>query len=242
MNDIKKVGITGASGVLGTILQKGLSTKYDLKLFDINESSEGNIIKCDFTDTEQVQGLFSGLDAIVHLAGDPRPNAPEELTYRNNFYSTSLAFEEARNSGVKKIVFASSNFYHQGDISRALQGQLKRKITLSDFPTPECLYGQSKVYGESLGKHLSHFGVQFVGLRIGWAVREDNPAMYGGLYMASMFCSHRDLTQAVHKSIEADIDFTAAYAISDNDAKVFDLEGTREVIAYNPLDNSAEYF
>ena len=244
MGQMLKVGITGAAGVLGTVLRKGLRSKYELHSFDvknIEEGSEDNFKRCDFADENEINGIFDGLDAVLHLAGDPRPDAPVELTKRNNFKTTSLIFEEARKSGVKKIVFASSNFYHQGDIRAALQGRLGRKITLDMMPTPECMYAMSKVYGESLGLHYSNFGIKFAGIRIGWTIREDNPSYYGGIYMASMFCSHRDLVQAFDKAIECDEDFVTAFAISNNDARVFDLAETREKLGFEPLDNSAKY-
>ncbi|MFH0838772.1 MAG: NAD(P)-dependent oxidoreductase [Candidatus Omnitrophota bacterium] len=242
---IKKVGITGAAGNIGTTLQKGLHEKYDLTLYDIKDikkQGSGKFIKIDFAEQKDLEGVFDGLDALIHLAGDPRPNAPEHLTIRNNFIATSYVFEEARRCGVKKIVFASSNFYHQGSITEALQGTLGRRITLDMPPTPLCLYGESKVFGETIGRHISYLGVQFVALRIGWTVPEDNPASYGGDYMRAIFLSHRDLIQAFTKALEIDTDFLAAFAVSNNSTNVFDLAETKKKLGFSPQDNAQDYF
>ena len=114
-----KVGITGSGGNIGTTLQKGLGEKYALSLFDIKEAKplvKAVFKKVDFAEPGQLSGVFNGLDAVVHLAGNPHPDAPRQNTYRNNFAATSYVFEEARKAGVKKIVYASSNFYHEAAI------------------------------------------------------------------------------------------------------------------------------
>ncbi|MCP4153906.1 MAG: NAD(P)-dependent oxidoreductase [bacterium] len=242
--DIHKVGITGAAGNIGTTLANGLADKYSLALFDVREM-EGNLpgpfVKVDFSNAAEVRGIFNGLDAIIHLAGDPRPDAPEELTLKSNFAGTSFVFEEARYSGVQKIVFASSNFYHQGSIMEALQGKSKELLKLGTPPTPLCLYGRSKVYGETLGMHLAYLGVQFASLRIGWTVPEDNPRYYGGPYMQAMFCSKRDLVDCFDKALEVDTELLTAFTVSDNSSKVFDLEETNKKLGFYPKDNSAKY-
>lgn len=241
---IKKVGITGAAGNIGTTLQKGLGEKYELTLYDIRQikSAKAKCVEVDFGDQKALAGIFDGLDALIHLAGDPRPNAPAELTLRNNFIATSFVFEEAKAQGVRKVVFASSNFYHEGSVAEALAGRLRHLITLDMSPTPLSLYGESKVFGENVGRHLSHFGIQFVALRIGWSVPQDNPALYGSDYMRAVFLSHRDLIEAFVRALEVDTDYLVAFAVSNNTHGVFDLKETRKKLGFNPQDNAENYF
>jgi len=241
----KKIGITGAAGNVGTTLQKGLAENYRLFLYDIREiktSPPHTSAKIDCTNRENLKGAFDGLDALIHLAGNPNPGAPRHLTLRNNFLGTSYCFDEAMRAGVKKIVFASSNFYHQGDISAFLNGETKQLITLDRHPTPLSLYGESKVYGENLGRHLSYLGMQFVALRIGWTVPEDNPASVGGNYMRAVFCSKRDLVLAFTKALEVNTEFLAAFAVSNNSNGVFDLTETKKLLGFVPQDNAENYF
>jgi NAD+ dependent glucose-6-phosphate dehydrogenase len=241
----KKVGITGAAGNVGTTLQKGLSQDYNLSLFDITQikvSSPHSSMILDCADRDSLKGAFNGLDALIHLAGNPHPDAPAHLTLRNNFQATSYCFQEAVAAGVKRIVFASSNFYHQADITSFLNGQMRKRITLDRHPTPQSLYGDSKVYGENLGRHLSYFGMKFVALRIGWTVPQDNPALYGGSYMQGVFCSKRDLVSAFIKALEVETNFLAAFAVSNNTNGVFDLAETKRLLGFSPQDNAEDYF
>ncbi len=240
-----KIGITGAAGNVGSTLQKGLAETAELTLFDqkvFKSSYAQRIVTVDLTRRADVRGLFDGLDALIHLAGNPRPNAPRESTFRNNFMATSFVFDEAQRAGVGKIVFASSNFYHETDIGRALEGSLGEKIALSFAPTPQSLYGESKVYGESLGRHLAYCGMQFVALRIGWTVPEDDPSVYGGDYMRAVFCSKRDLVEAFRRALEVKTDFLAAFAVSNNRRGVFDLSETARTLGFKPQDDAESFF
>jgi nucleoside-diphosphate-sugar epimerase len=241
---IKKVGITGSSGNIGSTLQKGLGDKYNLSLYDVRETKplcKATFKKVDFAQRKQLDGIFDGLDALIHLAGNPSPGALRQQTYRNNFEATSYVFEEARTAGVKKIVYASSNFYHEAAITQILEGASRQRITLDMAPSPISLYGESKVFGESLGRHLAYLGMQFVALRIGWTVPQDNPAMYGGDYMNAVFCSKRDLIQAFDKALEVETTFLPAFVTSNNTSNVFDLTETRKTLGFTPLDNSASF-
>ncbi|MFA6216939.1 MAG: NAD(P)-dependent oxidoreductase [Candidatus Omnitrophota bacterium] len=241
----KKIGITGAAGNIGSTLQKGLGDTYNLSLYDLNETttlSGCRYIKVDFARKEELDGIFNGLDALIHLAGNPHPNAPRNMTYRNNFAATSYVFEEARRAKVKKIVYASSNFYHEAAISEILQGNSKSRITLDMPPSPLSLYGESKVFGENLGRHLSYLGIQFVALRIGWTIPQDNPAVYDGEYMRAVFCSKRDLIQAFNKALQLETTFQAAFVTSNNTNNVFDLSETRKKLDFHPQDNAENYF
>ena len=239
-----KAGITGAAGNLGTTLVNGLRDKYDLKLFDLHAPAnckQFKFVQLDFAEPNHLPGVFADLDAIIHLAGNPNPSASRADTIRNNFVATSFVFEEARSAGIKKIVFASSNFYHQKDIASALRSVGDTLITLDACATPECPYAESKVFGENLGFHYANLGVSFVALRIGWSVPVDTPVPYDGAYMRAMFCSKRDLVQAFDKALETKEKFMAAFAISDNSGTVFDLTETKSKLSFYPQDNSANY-
>ncbi|MBF0608897.1 MAG: NAD(P)-dependent oxidoreductase [Candidatus Magnetobacterium sp. LHC-1] len=239
-----KVGITGAAGVVGTALREGFAGRYDLVLYDMRDlSNVGTVrsMRVDLTDKGQLGGAFDGLDCLIHLAGDPRPDAPPHVTLRNNIEATSYVFEEARRAGTRKIVFASSNFYHQGAVMESLRGGRRRFIHLDAPPSPLCLYAESKVFGEMAGRHLAYLGMQFVALRIGWTVKEDNPRLYAGHYMGAMFVSKGDLTQAFEKAIGIDTTFLPAFVISNNANSVFDLSETREKLGFEPVDKYENY-
>ncbi len=239
-----KVGITGAAGNIGSSLTRGLKAGYDLTLFDLVGIPDAgcDVVRLDFAEEAEVRGKFDGLDAVIHLAGNPWPNVPPEVTLRNNFEATSYVFNEAQSAGVKKIIFASSNFYHEGAIGDSLRGRRKSKITLDEFPTPQSYYAQSKVYAESLGRHMAYAGMHFVALRIGWTVPEDSPVMRDSRYMRGVFLSHRDLVQLVTKALEVSGGFVVAFGVSNNSNGFFDLKETRAVLGFEPEDDAEAYF
>lgn len=238
------IGITGAAGNIGTTLTEGFSKKHSLKLFDIKEDLKPipEIQKVDLSETKEVTGIFNGLDIVIHAAGDARLNTDEESAMTNNIIAMSNVMQEAKNAGVKKVIFTSSNWYHEGDIHNALNSDNRRLISLKSPPTAYCPYSRSKVYGEHIGKHMSLMGMQFVALRIGWTIPVDSPVPYDSPYMRAMFCSKRDLLQAFEKSIAIERDYTTAFAISNNDKRIFDLKETRSILGYDPIDNSENYF
>ncbi len=240
---INRIGITGAAGNIGRTLTDGLKESFQLDLFDriamTNSEHSANVV--NLSNKNELSGKFNGLDALIHLAGNPSPSAPESDTMLNNFVATSLVFEEAKRAGVKKIIFASSNFYHEGHISEMMMGKRKKRITLSTMATPQSMYGKSKQFGEQIGLHLSYFGVSFAAIRIGWTVPQDSPLPYDSPYMRAMFCSKRDLTQAFTRALSSEQSFITGYAISNNDTRLFDLTETNEKLGFYPVDNSAEY-
>lgn len=239
-----KVGITGASGNVGSTVTSGLKDRFDLTLFDLQpiSGSDASFVSVDCAEPDQVRGKFDGLDALIHLAANPWPDAAPQQTLRNNFEATSYVFSEAQKAGVKKIVFASSNFYHEGAIGDLLRGRRKDLIRLDEFPTPKSYYAQSKVYAESLGLHMSYSGMQFVALRIGWTVPSDTPVFHDSAYMRAVFVSHRDLVQAVVRALEVSTTFLPAFCVSNNSDPIFDLEETRYSLGFDPRDDSGSYF
>jgi NAD+ dependent glucose-6-phosphate dehydrogenase len=259
---IKQVGITGAAGRVGTILTEGLSSRYTLTLFDIRETKEEipsgcRFVKVDLSRAEDVNGIFPGLDAIIHLAANANPQATWESVLANNIVATYNVFEEAHRAGIDKIVFASTNHVQHGyvmvgsspvadDLSYVEKNGL---IKTTDPLSPDSLYGVSKLFGEDLGRYYAQlFGMQFVALRIGSVSPEHIPAkaMQNEKYIRdhylAMFLSKKDLVEAFDKALQAQKDCLIAFAVSDNSTRVFDLTSTREELNFQPADNSADFY
>ena len=109
-----KICITGSEGTIGTVLRKKLSAKYRIRSFTLKDQ-DFESIKVDLSNRQELEGKFSGLDALIHLAANPRPEACWESVKRNNIEATYNVFHECQRVGVKKIVFASTNHTQHGD-------------------------------------------------------------------------------------------------------------------------------
>ncbi|WP_254864053.1 NAD-dependent glucose-6-phosphate dehydrogenase Azf [Halovivax gelatinilyticus] len=240
--------LTGAAGRVGTAVLDDLSDEYEWRLLDRDPPTEelpGEFVVCDITDESAVREAMAGIDAVIHLAGDPRKEAPWSSVLPNNIDGTRVVYEAAVDAGVETVAFASSNhavgayetderlpdLYRTGDDFR-LDG--------AELPRPGNLYGVSKATGEILGRYYhDEFGLSVACVRIGNLTKDHPPVDYER--GQAMWLSYRDCAHLFQRCIEADYGYEIVYGISDNDRKYYSLERAREVLGYEPQDNSAEF-
>lgn len=112
-----RVAVTGGSGKLGRAVVRDLTDHgHEVYVLDAVADDPEAVIVTDLTDYGQVLGALSGvddrygsLDAVVHLAAIPAPGrAPNAAIFHNNIRCTYNVFEAARATGIKRIVWASS--------------------------------------------------------------------------------------------------------------------------------------
>ena len=241
-----KVLVTGASGRIGRAFREFYRDYYSLRLVEhktpVSASDTEEVISADITDLQSMLKAMKGMEAVVHLAADPRVSAPWDSILRLNIIGTYNVFESARLSGVKKIVFASSN-HACGYAVRELD------IIGPDAPIrPDSLYGVSKIFGEALGRYYSDkFGISVICLRIGAchdpdrlfksAFSNSRKALYPPEKYLAMWISRRDIAQLIHRSLEADLKFGIFYGTSNNKRRIFDLSSAEEKLGYKPQDS-----
>jgi len=250
MTEINKVGITGANGTVGRVLMEGLADGYELTAFTRREVDFPSKI-VHFDKAGEVAGAFAGLDAVIHLAADPSPMAAWEQVRDHNLEAMYQVMEECRRSQVRRMVFASTNHTQHGNTilttPETLDPAKKVRMKLGDRPNPDSLYAVSKLFGENIGKLYSErFGIEFVGLRIGWIVPENTPLVMQGTpaedYLRAMFLSHRDCVAAHRRALEVETKYTLAYVVSSNGRRVFDLEETQAELGWAPEDDAETFF
>ncbi|MFB6169805.1 MAG: NAD-dependent glucose-6-phosphate dehydrogenase Azf, partial [Haloarculaceae archaeon] len=198
----------------------------------------------DITDDEAVREALEGAGAVVHLAGDSRPEAPWESVLRNNIDGTQTVFEAAVDAGVEKVVFASSNHAvghyeteRKPDIYRTHDDFL---LDGTELPRPTNLYGVSKAAGETLGRYYhDEYDLSVLCVRIGNLTKNHPPEDYER--GQAMWLSYRDCAHLFDRALQAEYGYEIVYGISDNDRKYYSLERAKEVLGYDPQDNSAEF-
>ena len=117
----KKVLITGAAGRIGQVMRAGLKDRYDLRLMyhrTVLEAVEGEEVAMgSVADMAAIEAAVDGVDAVVHMAGDPSTSAPWESVLEKNIQGVYCTYEACRKKGVKRVIFASTNhvtgFYEQ---------------------------------------------------------------------------------------------------------------------------------
>src|SRR5262249_34245888 len=105
--------ITGAAGHIGTRLRKLLKGVYPhIRLSDLRSPKDLRLdeefISADLADYEKVKTITEGIDGIVHLGGHARRGSWDTI-HKSNIVGCYNLFEAAYRSGVKRVVFASSN-------------------------------------------------------------------------------------------------------------------------------------
>ena len=246
--------LTGAGGRVGQAILRDLADDYDWRLLDreplprekIPESVDGDAVYvADVTDDEAVAEAVDGVGAIIHLAGDPRPEAPWDSVLRNNIDGTQTVFEAAVEADVDKVAFASSNHAVGAFETDERTPEMYRphddyRLDGTELPRPSNLYGVSKAAGETLGRYYhDHDDLSVVCVRIGNLTRGHPPWNYER--GQAMWLSYRDCARLFDCCLTADYGYEIVYGISDNERKYYDISRAREVLGYEPIDNSKEF-
>ncbi|MGA5041889.1 NAD-dependent epimerase/dehydratase family protein [Streptomyces capoamus] len=227
--------LTGAAGGLGTLMRSLLPEYgYTLRLFDVRPvEGEPDAITADLTDREALREAVRGVDAVLHLAGISL-EAPFEKILKSNIEGTYHLYETARQEGVPRIVFASSN-HAVGFTPAPRAGE-----PLIPVDTPRCpdtFYGLSKSFGEDLAQlYWDKHGLETVSVRIGSCFPEPT-----SVRMLSVWMSPADGARLFHAALTAEgVGHTVVHGSSANTRLWWDLT-TARALGYEPRDDSEPY-
>jgi uronate dehydrogenase len=230
---MKTILITGASGGVGTLLRRELAGKYDFRLSDIRPITDlrdnETFVEGDIADADAMLRVTKGVDAIVHLGGYS-VEGPWDDILQANIVGCYNVFEAARQNGVKRILFATSNH---------AVGFYRRDETIDHrvYIKPDSRYGVSKVFGEALGSlYADKYGMEVFNMRIGNV--GERPLDKRRL---AIWFSPRDLAQLVTIGIEhPDIRFEIVYGVSGNTRSWYDNSNAFR-LGYKPQDDAETY-
>ena len=246
--------LTGASGRVGRAILGGIGDAYDWRLLDrepvpadVQPASvdEESVYVADVTDRDAVNEAVAGCGAVIHLAGDPRPTAPWDSVLRNNIDGTHAVFEAAVEHDVDRVAFASSNHavgaYETDERTPAMyRTDDDFRLDGTELPRPSNEYGVSKATGEVIGRYFhDQEGLSVVCVRIGNLTAGHPPREYER--GQAMWLSHRDCAHLFDRCLQAAYGYEIVYGISDNERKYYSIDRAREVLGYDPQDDSAEY-
>lgn len=166
---MSKCIVTGGAGFIGShIVDKLIELGHQVLVVDnlslgkkenINDKAEFHNV--DIRNFEELKPLFEGVDAVFHLAAEPRVSVSVEKpleTNEINVTGTLNVLELSRLSRVKKVIFSSScAIYGDCEIMPIKENVEK---------TPKSPYGLHKLMGEQYLKLYSDlFGLSTVSLR-----------------------------------------------------------------------------
>ncbi|MFC9239670.1 NAD-dependent epimerase/dehydratase family protein [Streptomyces decoyicus] len=234
----RTVLLTGAAGGLGTLMRELLPPYgYRLRLFDqrpvATAAGERDAITAELADTEALREAVDGVDAIIHLAGISLEAGFAQIL-RANIEGTYHLYEAAREAGVRRVVFASSN-HAVGFTPRPPDGS--GAIPVGTPRRPDTYYGLSKGFGEDLASlYWDLHGIETVSVRIGSCFPEPT-----SVRMLSIWLSPADCARLLHAALTApDVGHTVVYGSSANTRLWWDLS-TARALGYAPQDDSEPY-
>ena len=268
---VTNVLLTGAFGRVGTAIIEHLADRqaYSFTYLDREEHPDHDAYVADIA-TDDLRPAFDGIDAVVHLAGDPSPSASWEDVLQNNVVGTQNVLDAASDAGVERVVFASTNhvvgMYPRDpgiDLADPDHGLL---VDHEDPVRPDSYYAVSKLFGEHLGRYYVECADaprRFYALRIGWVLEPEFDSPFGPAERAvaagryergspeyqrriatgkAIWCSRRDVARIVHCALQDDsVSFGVFAARSGGARQWLDLDHAREVLGFEPADDADEW-
>ncbi len=237
----QRVLITGAAGTVGSTLWQAWEEQdlYTLTLMDIKpiEGTASRAQQADIRDYTAMQELCQRHDVLVHLAyvrQDSLGKVPGEVS---DIGASMNLFEAAREGGIQKIVYASTN--HVSGWNERLSSP--PRFSTGDQFRPDGWYGAMKGMAEIAGRYLvDAHDMRFISIRIGSYNGTYEPK---GIRHCSTLLTPRDCVQLFSLAVNYDgpVKYLITYGRSANSdgyqQSYLDISGAVEVLGYEPQDN-----
>jgi len=249
----RRVLVTGAEGTIGTAVREQLAERYELSSLTLAAQEFPSHV-ADIAALDAIRPAFENVDAVVHLAASPALETPWDDVLHNNIVGTYNVFEAARQAGVERVVFASSNhaigMYELDGAPGLYDLDDERRYDHEVEIRPDSLYGVSKAYGEALGRfYAERHGLRVFCLRIGAVRSNDDPTVPSENplldldaegrrnRMRAVWLSRRDCAELIARCLDVDdVSFAIVYGVSNNPRRFWDLSHARDLLGWEPQD------
>jgi uronate dehydrogenase len=226
-----KVLVTGAAGSIGRVLVRGLPPLgHDVRGLDLVDGRSDDCVlgwvTGDCLEPAVADEAVAGIDAVVHLAGNPDEDSlPASL--ESHVHTTERLLGAMLAHGVGRMVYASSNH---------AVGQTPRSnlLTVDVRPRPDTFYGVAKAAAEALlSLYVDRHDMSAIAMRIG--TFEDRPSTVRAL---STWLSPADAVRMADAAVRSpQPGFHVLYGISANTRAWWDL-GPGRALGYAPQDDA----
>jgi nucleoside-diphosphate-sugar epimerase len=226
-----RVLVTGAGGAIGSVVVAGLAERWRLRPTDLGASA--GIDALDILDPDSCRAAFLGIDAVVHLAANPDPEAGWSELRGPNVEGVYAVAHAARACGVRRLVLASSL-----QAVSALPDTRQRRS--GDPPLPANLYGATKAWAEALGAWVAATSnTSVVALRIGYFSTNPPTGDEATPLNLAAWLSPADCVELIRAAVESDVTgLTVVNGISANRYRSAEHGETEHRIGYRPTDDA----
>jgi len=243
-----RIVVTGGNGKLGRAVVAGLGEAgHDVFVLDAVGARGDHFTRVDLTNYGSVVDAFGSvndrypsLDAVVHLAAIPAGGLEtDSATFHNNMNATFNVFQAARRSGIRSVVYASSETL----LGIPFEIDPPYLPVDEDYPSrPESMYSVVKHLEEELATKLCRWDpeLSITGLRfsnvldetdyVNQSSWEADPALRRWNLWG--YIDTRDGAQAVLKALEAKLPGFTTFVIAN----------ANSVVERSSAELAAEYF
>ncbi|QOV89023.1 NAD-dependent epimerase/dehydratase family protein [Humisphaera borealis] len=240
--DRLSVLVTGSAGNIGRAFCEHGTSTYALRLMirpgkrdelGPKHAALGEVVEADLSDLPRLKDACRGIDTVIHLAGDPSPNATWDSLLPANIVGTYNVMAAAKSAGVRLVIYASS-IHAVGGFGPTRQSHT------AEPPNPGDLYGVSKCFGEALGRYLAEQeGMSVIALRIGAFQPASALENKDAANIADSWISPRDMNQMLDRCIAArHVRWGVFNVLSNNAFNRLDISDAREILGYAPVDDA----
>ena len=246
-----KVLVTGASGLIGQLVITRLGDRYDFSGLSRRPLTGIPYTRASITDLDAVRAACEGMDMVLHLAAETQDYDDWDKVVETTMRGTLNVYRAAQEQGVKRVVFASAGstmLGYQFDpalvYAQLADNKLQRMpadahmVLHTDPPRPADFYSVGKLFGEQTGRLFSDVhGLSVLVIRVGAVLPDDKPTIVREL---PGYLSHRDLVSIIDKTMSAPMTlrYDIFHAVSDNARRWRDIDHSRRVLGWEPLDSS----
>ncbi len=219
-----KILITGITGRIGVnlaahLVQDGHSVRgfvwpRDSRVTNLNQLGV-ELVYGSLTDKSQVEEVVKGCDIIFHLGAAFQGGGPftEEEYFEINVRGTFNVLESARVSGVKQIVFASSDALYEKYIPGGIQSPITETMPIE----PRGAYALSKSLGENLCLgYWRSYDVPVTICRFAMVRAADEILDFPQFYLSSLWQTYSEL-----ESVWKDSKKESLVVLKDSNGRVF---------------------
>ena len=223
----RRVLVTGATGRVAGQLLPGLQESWEPRLLDRTGGPDADprLVVAELTDRHLLEQALDGVEAVVHLAGNPDPAARWQELRDPNVEGFAVLLSAAQRQGVRRVVFASS--VHAMGV---YEGSGRWPIDPAWPPAPCCAYGATKAFDEALARVYAYRSpMSLIGLRMGLCAPEATPAE-----AVAGWLRPDDLRAIVLGALETQVSFGVYHAVSGPSRRRWDIDATRRDLGYEP--------
>jgi uronate dehydrogenase len=218
-----------------------LREHFALRLLDaaplesIQRTGDDEFVQADIRDLAAVREACLGVKAMIHLAAVSDEDDFHTRLLPMNLEGVYNAFEAARQAGVRQVIFTSTGqtvlYYPKGEW-----------VTPEMPPRPWTVYACTKLFGEALARHYADkHGMSMIVIRLCWFQPYDSALLRQKGAVQREWCSPRDLTQLLVKSLRAEVPFAIFFGVSNNTGRFWDISNAQQLVGYEPQDDAANY-